>query len=67
MPTGRPAFVFPAGTERDGIRARFTKVVKRSERYMAIGSSTFSLSLKAGAGAVGQIIKSYFCKTSFTP
>ena len=58
--------VNPAGTEIEGILARFTKVVNKSLKYISRGSSTFEPSLNAAVGQVGHKIKSKLSKTFAT-
>ena len=52
-PMGRPPLLMPAGTEMAQVPARFTGMVKMSERYICSGSAVFSPILKAGVGATG--------------
>jgi len=70
-PTGRPASVKPAGTLTPAMAAMFAPTVKRSERYIASGSSSRSPSRNAGVGLVGPMMQSHFsnaasksCRTS---
>jgi hypothetical protein len=58
IPTGKPDFVRPHGTEIPGRSARFTPIVQISDKYMARGSESFSPSLKGGVGEVGVNSKS---------
>ena len=62
---GRPACVYPQGTEMPGMPARFVEIVKMSERYIWSGSSIFSPILKAGVGVVGVRITSQLLKASW--
>ena len=48
----------PIGKDIAGKPARFVLTVKTSERYIAIGSLTFSPILNAQSGAVGPNIRS---------
>ena len=52
-PTGRPLWLFPAGSEMAGIPARLAPTVNKSQRYIWIGSSIFSPIANAGAGVTG--------------
>ena len=57
IPIGMSSFdVRPAGTLIEGIRARFTNVVYKSDKYISRGLSTFEPSLNAAVGQVGQRI-----------
>src|SRR6516165_2430910 len=52
-PSGSPSALSPTGTEIAGTPARFAGTVKTSFKYIAIGSSVFSPTIKAADGAVG--------------
>src|SRR5206468_12962601 len=56
-PIGNP-FTRPIGREMAGRPARFAVTVKMSDRYIAIGSASFSPALNAGVGTVGVNSKS---------
>lgn len=53
IPIGSPFLVSPAGSEIAGIPARLAPTVKRSQRYIWIGSLIFSPIGNAGVGVVG--------------
>src|SRR4051812_3305111 len=61
-PSGSPSRAKPAGIEMAGNPARLAGTVNTSFRYMAIGSSIFSPTAKAGVGAVGVSSRSTFSK-----
>src|SRR5277367_2357376 len=62
MPIGRLFESYPHGIAMPGKPARFTEIVKMSDRYIVSGSFIFSPSLKAVVGATGVTIKSHCSK-----
>ena len=64
-PAGRPSSsASPLGTEMPGTPARLAGMVARSLRYIATGSSSFSPSLNAVVGAVGETSTSAFANAA---
>ncbi len=65
MPTGSPSSsARPPGRDRPGTPAMFAGMVATSLRYIASGSLSFSPSLNAVVGAVGEISTSAFSKAA---
>jgi len=62
---GKPLLSLPIGKDIAGIPAILAEIVNISERYMLIGSFSFSPILKAVVGDVGDIITSTFRKSYF--
>jgi hypothetical protein len=55
---GNPAWLNPHGNEMAGTPARFTEMVKISDKYIWSGSSLFSPNLNAGVGVTGVTMRS---------
>src|SRR3989344_793936 len=62
IPIGNPFFVNPHGMDREGIPDRLDGAAKISDKYILIGSSTFSPIKNGGVGQTGIRIESTFSK-----